>query len=162
VPDLTRFNETTIAGAFNVQGDARHAGLSLPATPNAVARAGGTVAFWLGPRSWLVLGERSTQAEGGAVFDVSASRVAWTLQGARAVDVLASHCPLDFHASRFPPGTCAQSLFGQVNALYYRHASREAWTLFVARSFGRDVLHHLRSAAQYGYDEIAARRFAAD
>ena len=142
--DVT-FHEASIARAFNVQGDARLFPFDLPATPNAVSRTGAVTAFWLGASSWLVF-DRVTPPAGGATFDVSASRVAWTLRGAGAADVLAAHCPLDLHRSRFAPGTCAQSLFGQANALYYRHQSREAWTLFVARSFGRDVEHHLRLA----------------
>ena len=163
MPDRLTLREVTVANAWNGQGDPADVTLALPSVPNTVPRDGESVAFWLGPRSWLVFGERLVTTGSVAVFDVSASRVAWTLRGPNAATVLAKHCPLDFHASRFAPGTCAQSLFGQVNALYYRHLDPESFTLFVARSFAHDVAHHLRqSAAQYGYDEIASRRFAAD
>jgi sarcosine oxidase subunit gamma len=159
---MLTLNEATIAAAWNVQGDAQRMNLPLPTAPNTVAREGAASIFWLGPRSWLVLAER-VDASGGAAFDVSASRVAWTLRGENAGCVLNSHCPLDLDARAFAPGTCAQSLFGPVNALYYRHTCGDAFTLFVARSFARDVLHHLQeSASQYGCEAIASRAFAAD
>ena len=157
---MLTINEATIGRAWNVQGDAHRLGLALPVAPNTVTRTGAGTAMWLGPRSWLVFAER-VDVQDGAVFDVSASRVGWTLEGATAASVLAKHCALDL--ATFAPGSCAQSLFGQVNALYYRHANRDAFTLFVARSFGEDVLHHLEaSAAQYGCELIAARPFVAD
>jgi len=160
VPDRLTIAEATIASAWNVQGDP--SGIDLPRKPNTVARLNDAAVFWLGPRSWLVLGN-APGIDGGAVFDVSASRVAFTIAGADAATLLAKHCPLDFHHSQFAPGSCAQSLFGQVSALYYRHEARDAFTLFVARSFARDVAHHLRaSAAQYGYDEAPPRPFVAN
>ena len=159
MPEHLTFREVSVAHALNLQGEAHRFAIALPEMPNSVTRSGDLAAFWLGPRSWLLIG-RFDAPEGSAAFDVSASRVGWTLEGPRSVDVLAAHCPLDLHASSFAVGTCAQSLFGQVNALYYRHVSRDAWTLFVARSFGRDVAHHLRHAA--GQDPGAPEPFAAD
>jgi len=160
VSDRLTIADATIASAWNVQGDP--SGIDLPRQPNTVARSGDAAVFWLGPRSWLVFGKAPGIA-GGAMFDVSASRVAFVIEGANAATVLAKHCPLDFHPSQFAPGSCAQSLFGQVSALYYRHEARDALTLFVARSFARDVAHHLRaSAAQYGYDDAPSRPFVAD
>jgi len=155
---MLTLNEATVAAAWNVQGDAQRMRLALPTTPNAVARDGAAAIFWLGPRSWLVFAER-VDASGGAAFDVSASRVAWTLRGAHAAVALGKHCPLDLDARAFAPGTCAQSLFGPVNALYYRHLRGDAFTLFVARSFGHDVLHHLASS---DCTTVAARPFVAD
>jgi len=157
VSDRITIAEATIASAWNVQGDP--SGIDLPRKPNTVARLNDAAVFWLGPRSWLVLGN-APGIDGGAVFDVSASRVAFTIAGADAATLLAKHCPLDFHHSQFAPGTCAQSLFGQVNALYYRHLTRDAWTLFVARSFGRDVAHHLR--ANTATEFSTSRPFVAD
>ncbi len=86
------------------------------------------------------------------VIDVTMGRVAWTLAGPRAATVLGSGCPLDFDARVFAPGTCAQSLYGHVNALYCRHANGD-FTMFVARSFARDMWATLCGAsAQHGYD----------
>ncbi|MEO5772106.1 MAG: sarcosine oxidase subunit gamma family protein, partial [Burkholderiaceae bacterium] len=148
--------ETTIAAAWNVQGKPEKPafleqvrtsfGIALPLTPNATAATDNITALWLGPESWLLvagsppapghpLTDFTTKRDalntaGGAVFDVTVGRVAWTLAGARAATVLGSGCPLDFDARVFAPGTCAQSLYGHVNALYCRHADGD-FTMFV-------------------------------
>ncbi len=146
---------------------------TLPA-PHCVVSSTTHRLMWVGPRSWLVFSlsphapadpakqpgfsDSRTQlnAAGGALFDVSASRVGWTLRGPRALDLLASGCPLDLHHSVFAPDSCAQSLFGNVAALYHRHADGD-FTLYVARSFADDVWQALcASAAQYGYEVLAA------
>jgi sarcosine oxidase subunit gamma len=158
---MLTMHEATIARACNVQGDASRMTLPLPG-PNAVARHEGTTMLWLGPRSWLVIGERA-DAAGGVAFDVSASRVAWTLTGPEAALVINRHCPLDLRPSAFAPGTCAQSVLGQVNALLYRHLASDGFTVMVARSFARDVRERLEaSAAQYACTTVAARPFVAD
>jgi sarcosine oxidase, subunit gamma len=161
--------EATIATAWNVQGDLarkgfadmaqRQFGTELPAAPNTTARSGALHTLWLGPRSWLVVtGDSSALADltarrdafnaaGGALFDVSASRIAWTISGARATDVLARGCPLDFHARVFRADACAQSLYGQVGVLIVKHDETPEFTLLVARSYARDVWHSLLVAA---------------
>jgi len=167
------FAEATIAAAWNVQGDAERGafahetqrlfGVQLPVAPNTIAQSDSVSALWLGPESWLLLARNmspladfqatrdSLNTAGGALFDVSASRVAWTMAGPQAATVLAKSCPVDFHPRAFPSRTCAQSLLGHVNALFVRDA--DTFTLLVARSFARDVWHALtESAAQYGYD----------
>jgi sarcosine oxidase subunit gamma len=99
-------------------------------------------------------------AAGGALFDVSASRVAYVVDGPRAVDVLATGCPLDFDPRLFGAGQCRQSLYGRVPALFYRQATTPACTVLVARSFARDTWHSLcTAAAPYGYTVRAATRF---
>jgi sarcosine oxidase, subunit gamma len=167
------FAEATIASAWNVQGDAEQPrfadaarslfGVPLPVTPKTVARSNAISALWLGPKSWLLLGRNGSlladfnarrdalNAVGGALFEVSASRIAWTIDGPRAASVLAKGCPLDFHPRVFPPGSCAQSLLGHVNALFVSEG--DGFTVLVARSFARDVwLALCQSAAQYGYE----------
>jgi len=167
--------EASIAAAWNIQGDPARASfvdevrrgfdIALPTSPNTIAVSAERTAIWLGPRSWLLAsgGESSLvdyiqkhdaiNAAGGALVDVSASRVAWTVSGPRAADVLAKGCPLDFHSRAFSAGACAQSLIGHVNALFVKHDDAPTFTVMVARSFARDILHALvESAAQYGFD----------
>jgi sarcosine oxidase subunit gamma len=167
------FAEATIASAWNVQGNLERGtladearrlfGVSLPAAPNTIARSDAVTVLWLGPRSWLLLARdvsalgdfhprrEALNATGGALFDVSASCIAWTIAGPHAATVLAKSCPLDFHPRAFPSGSCAQSLLGHVNAQFVKDA--EAFTVMVARSFARDVWYTLcESAAQYGYE----------
>jgi sarcosine oxidase subunit gamma len=167
--------EATIAAAWNVQGDPAHApfvaeaqrvfSVAFPIAPNTFAKSPELTALWLGPSSWLLIAGGASplvdirasrdalNAVGGALFDVSGSRVAWTLSGSRAAAILAKSCPLDFHPRAFAAGTCAQSLFGHVNALFVKHDDAPTFTLMVARSYARDVWHMLcDSAAQYGFD----------
>jgi len=156
-----------IASAWNVQGArAAHAaerrfGLPLPHVPNTVNASAELTSLWLGPGSWLLVkGGRPLEgyadardalnAAGGALFDVTASRVAYAVSGPRAADVLAAGCPLDFHPRVFAVRACAQSVFARVNALYYR--LDDGFIVLVARSFGRDVWHGLCAAAmEFGY-----------
>ncbi len=166
--------ETMIVAAWNVQGDPARASfvevrrvfdIALPTSPNNIATTGALTAVWLGPRSWLLVAggvsplvayaekRDALNNVGSALFDVTASRVAWTVSGPRATDVLAKGCPLDFHPLAFSAGTCAQSLLGHVNALLIKHNEAPTFTVMVARSFARGVLHALvESAAQYGCD----------
>ena len=177
-------SEATIAAAWNVQGDparspfvtgvAQLFGVPLPLVPNTTKHGNGAMVFWLGPRSWLLVdsspshqlsalsdfesGRDGVNALGGALFDVSASRVAYRIRGAHAAAVLAKSCPLDFHPDAFAVDGCAQSVFGRVNALFYLHDAAPTFLMLVARSFARDVWHLLcRSSAQYGYDVVSAR-----
>ena len=175
--------QATIATAWNVQGDAksaslnaemrRIAGVTLPAIANTTSRGDGVVALWLGPQSWLLaagaaarLGDFSgardaINAAGGALFDVSASRIAYVVDGPRAAEVLAAGCPLDFHPRAFGEGFCRQSLYGRVPALFYRHRDPPGCTLLVARSFAHDTWRSLCvAAAPCGYAVRAAVAFA--
>lgn len=163
-------SQATSATAWNVQGDPARAlflaqaqglfGVALPVVANTTACGANWAAYWLGPRSWLLVA--TTQADsftthrealndaGGALFDVSASRVAFVVAGEHAAHILAKGCPLDFHPRAFPAGHCAQSLLGHVNALICRQDAPPGFLVMVARSFARDVWRALdASAAQY-------------
>ena len=182
VPAGVTLAETRLTGAWNVQGDAsrprfaeavrRLFDIALPAAPNTTARNDALTVLWLGPTSWLVVANGasaltdftyrrdSLNAVGGALFDLTASRVAWTISGAQAATVLATSCPLDFHPRVFADGTCAQSVLGHVNALFYKRGAPPEFVVMVARSFARDVWRSLcLSAAQHGYDVLPPRDF---
>ena len=171
--DPITLTEVPITAAWNVQGDASRAdfidqvarqfSMALPVGPNTTARSDALTAFWIAPHSWLLVadaigsplagfGEKrdALNAAGGALFDVSASRVAYRLAGARAREVLATGCPLDLHPRTFRTGDCAQSLFGHVNVLLSKTDDIPSFVIMVARSFARDVHLGLRvAAAQY-------------
>ena len=178
--------EATLTTVWNVQGNpargsvitdvARLFDVALPLDPNTVTCTAAVVAMWLGPRSWLLIAGASSgpanalvefdakrdvlNAGGGALFDVSASRVAYTLRGSNAATVLARGCPLDFSSAVFMPGHCAQSVFGHVNVLIYRHAATPAFAVMVARSVAADVWRGLCVAASTdGYDVQAPAPF---
>jgi sarcosine oxidase subunit gamma len=180
-------SETTMAAAWNVQGNEAQApfvtgvqrlfDVPLPLVPNTTKRGNALIVLWLGPRSWLLVESSPSRrpskltdfgskrdalnALEGALFDVSANRVAYRIRGTHAASVLAKSCPLDFHPDAFPVGGCAQSVFGHVNALIYQLDAAPTFLMLVARSFARDVWSLLsRSSAQYGYDVVAPRPFA--
>jgi sarcosine oxidase, subunit gamma len=166
--------ELTIRAAWNIQGKADRAAfvdevrrvfaVELPSKPNTTTRSDALTAFWLGPESWLLVAHGAPRrfdfpaerdainAAGGALFDVSAGRVAYSIRGNGAAALLARRCPLDFHPSAFPVEGCAQSLLGHVGALFYR-SDADTFVVMVARSFARDAWHALCvSAAADGYD----------
>lgn len=173
--DPITLSEVPIPAAWNVQGDASRADFAdqvtrqfataLPTAPNTTVRSDALTAFWLGPRSWLLVAESAgspladfiekrdaLNAAGGTLFDLSASRVAYRLAGLRATDVLATGCPLDLNPRTFRAGDCAQSVFGRVNALLYKSNDTPTFVIMVARSFARDVWQALgHTAGQYGY-----------
>jgi sarcosine oxidase subunit gamma len=180
-------SEAAMVAAWNVQGDpartsfvtgvAQLFDVPLPLVPNTTKRGNVLIVFWLGPRSWLLVESSPSQrasaltdfgskrdalnALGGALFEVSASRVAYRIRGTHAATVLAKSCPLDFHPDVFPIGGCAQSVFGHVNALFYQQDAAPTFVMLVARSFARDVWRLLcRSSAQYGYDVVTPRPVA--
>lgn len=175
-------SEATIATAWNVHGDAglpslraevqRIAHLVLPMAANTTSRSEGVTALWLGPQSWLLVaadagafGDFATardavNAAGGALFDVSASRIAYAVEGPPAATIMAAGCPLDFHPRAFGAGQCRQSLYGRVPALFYRHRESPDCTILVARSFAHDVWRSLcTAAAPCGYTVRAAAPF---
>ncbi|MEO5785636.1 MAG: hypothetical protein ABIS17_09025, partial [Casimicrobiaceae bacterium] len=97
----------TIPWAWNVQGRRaidelpRELGIELLTEPNTTTFAADITAAWLGPGSWLLLGgapppmpfaqaSAALDAAGAALFEVSASRVAYRVGGPRAADVLAA------------------------------------------------------------------------
>lgn len=163
------FAETRILRAWNLRSHPGRApfmavaerlfGLPLPLQPNTSARGAAGTMLWLGPRSWLwVAGSdvpprefdparRALNAAGAALFDLSASHVAWTISGPEVARVLNRGCPLDFHPGAFPAGHCAQSVFGHINALFYRPDDRPAFLVMVARSLAADARHDLWAAA---------------
>ena len=181
MPAGVTFAETKFAAAWNIQGDPartsfadeaqRRFGLALPSVPNTTAQHGWLTALWLGPTSWLIvandaslLGGFTAQRDavnsaGGALFDVSASSIAWTVGGPYAGIVLAKHCPLDFDEREFAVHGCAQSVLGHVNGLFYRR-DPASFTVTVARSYARGVWRMLcESALQYGYDVMPSIAF---
>ena len=174
--------EATIAAAWNLQGDPTHLDfieevrrlfdVALPTRANMTAGSDTLTALWLGPRSWLLLAGGASSLTDfadkrdvinlhrGALFDVSASRVAWSLAGPRAADVLAKGCPLDFHPRAFAAGACAQSVYGHVNVLIEKRDEIPTFVLMVARSFARDVERALSVVAlQYGLDVLGPRPY---
>jgi len=175
--------EVALPLAWNLRGNAsdasfaaearRSLGVPLPAEPLTSKRGGqGDTLLWLGPRSWLFVGasvsmrddfdtaRMAINAARGALFDLSASYVAWAISGVSAPRVLNRLCPLDLHDKSFLPGRCAQSLLGHVNALVHRPRESPTFIVMVARSLAADAWHALCTAsASDGYRVEVSRPF---
>jgi sarcosine oxidase, subunit gamma len=89
---------------------------------------------------------KALNAAGGALFDLSASCVAWMVSGEGAYRALSRGCPLDLDPHAIPAGRCAQSMLGHVNALLHRPGEQVAFMVMVPRSFAGNVSKHLSVA----------------
>ena len=68
---------------------------------------------------------------------------------------MAKGCTLDFHASRFSAGHCAQTSLGHVNALINYIDDEPTFDLFVLRSYAVSFWEWTTDAAQeFGYKVI--------
>ena len=162
------------ADAAFVLGVEHAFGLPPPAEPMTSRHADRGALLWLGPRSWLFVGASAAvgsdfdatrtaiNAADGALFDVSASYVAWTISGACAARVLNRLCPLDLHDKSLLPGRSAQTLLGHVGALVHKPGDSPTFIVMVARSLAADARHALCTAsAAEGYRVGACRPFHA-
>jgi sarcosine oxidase subunit gamma len=141
--------------------------LLLPTEPNTSATKGSITALWLGPDEWLLtcpiddtafFVNSLRQALNGthcAITEVSDGRVAFSLAGPSARDVLAKGCPLDLHPRSFTSGSCAQSLLAKASVLIHLveddPAAGPAFEVYVARSFSQYLWAWLEDAGrEYG------------
>ncbi len=130
------------------------AALGVPAPPgrNAVATAGDSTVLWTGPGRWLVIepgrqrillaqlsrrcrDHRSQPRAHGA-----------RIEGPQVRGLLAKLCTLDLDPAAFPPGTCAQTQFGQIGVLLYCRAEH-GFDIFVLRGFAVSALETVFDAA---------------
>ena len=134
---------------------------ALPA-PNVVATSRLGDCLWVRPDEWLVIGdaaarqaalralEEAVGPDDGAVVDISASRTALELVGARSRDVLASCCPLDLHPRAFVVGRCAQTLIAKSPVLLQLVDATPRWRLYVRPSLAAYVISWLTDAMRGG------------
>ena len=114
-----------------------------PTRPNRSIKIDATQICWIGPHKWWIIeteGRRlaesiaSRLADGAAVTSQGHGRSCIRLSGPNARDLLSKGCTLDFHASRFSAGHCAQTSLGHVNALINCIDDEPTFDLFVLRS----------------------------
>jgi len=162
------------SGFINLRGSAAEPGFvasveqalgqSLPVDANTLS-AGAHRVYWLGPDEWLVVTafddaselctalEDATEGGRAAVNDVSGGNVAIELSGPSSMDLLAKGCTIDFHASRFPTGACAQSGLAKAGILVGKLDASPRFELVVRRSFADYIVRWImHSASPYGTD----------
>jgi sarcosine oxidase subunit gamma len=171
-PRGVRLAERTGLGKIDLRGDpaerafmtgvGRVLDLLLPTEPDTSATKGSITALWQGPDQWLLTcpaddvalfinSLREALADShSALTDLTDGRIALTLAGPSARDVLAKGCPLDLHPKSFEPGRCAQSLLAKASVLLHLRAD-DTFDLYVARSFAHYLWTWLEDAGrEYG------------
>ena len=83
----------------------------------------------------------------GAVTEVSDGRTVICLSGARAREVLAKGCGLDFHPRVFGPGRCAQSALARAPVIVHQTDEGPSYELYVDASFAAYLWAWLEDAA---------------
>ncbi|GAA1010875.1 2Fe-2S iron-sulfur cluster-binding protein [Acrocarpospora pleiomorpha] len=112
-----------------------------PLTPaNTAVTDGETVAVWLGPDEWLVIGPSEVRG-----VDVSAQWAVVRVSGGRARELLAHGCALDLHPEVFPAGRCAQTLLARAQIILV--AESDGFLVLVRASFARYLAAWLLDAA---------------
>ncbi len=139
---------------FNLRGDANDRnflktaetvlGQELPLRANSTSMRVHNI-YWLGPDEWLIetKNDRVTAPELrdhlsqyiNAVTDVSGGQIHLYLSGPQAREILAKGCTLDFHASAFTTGQCAQTGLASSNILISKPGDDFAYSIIVRRSF---------------------------
>jgi sarcosine oxidase subunit gamma len=131
--------------------------LSMPACRASVDAT--RAALWLGPDERLLLGEESLAIETAnhlhqalrqlphSLVDVSHRQVALAIAGPRAVNVLATGCPLDLDPGAFPVGMCTRTVLAKAEIVLWRRAN-DSFHLEVWRSFAAYVSGVIAEAAR--------------
>jgi len=142
-------------------------GRDLPA-PGRSATAGGLTALPIQPGAWLIvaspLGEgtlarrlREAGRDASTTVDQSHGRCVLSLAGARARDVLARLCRVDFHPSVFGPGRVAVTPVSDLPCVILQSDSEPCFEIIVVTTFVGSFVHALTdAAATFGY-EIASQ-----
>ena len=151
-------------------------GFALPTTANDTAGNADTIALWLGPDEWWLvvpgpepeagpeLADKLRAALRGhfaAVTEVGESRTCIRVSGPNARALLQKGCPLDFHASVFKAGACAQSMLAKSGVTLHLFADESAtegpiFDVYVLRSFAEYLWAWLEDAGrEYGVTVLA-------
>ena len=136
---------------IDVRADPDHLPFAAP-LESTVTDWGGRDVLWLGPDEWLVVAEPDAastiareledtlRGHHHSVLDVGANRIVFELVD--GLEALSSGCGLDLDPSRWRPGMCAQTLFGQAQVILQQRDERTT-RVFVRPSFERYVIDRL-------------------
>jgi sarcosine oxidase subunit gamma len=151
IPFLAQINfRANPNGADIMQRLASTLGFALPVLPNTTTSQNDRRALWLGPDEWLVVAPDAQQEtlqyalrnglDGafGSIVDVSASRAALEICGARARELLAHGVSIDLDARSFGPDRCAQTLLAKAQVVI-ENRDGSAFHVYARTSFARYV-----------------------
>jgi sarcosine oxidase subunit gamma len=126
-----------------------------PPAANTATTWEGRDVLWLGPDEWLVVAqpddvmtivrglEEALAGHHHSILDVSANRIVFELTD--GLESLAAGCGLDLEPSRWLPGRCAETLFGQAQVILHQRDERTT-RVFVRPSFAGYVADLLATA----------------
>jgi sarcosine oxidase subunit gamma len=136
------------------------AGFTLDLPINRYAADAGRTAMRLGPDEWLLSGPESDAAQIAgdveaalarlhhALVDVGHARVALSVSGPRAADVINSACALDLAPAAFPAGAATRTLLGKAEIILSKWDDVPTFQIECGRSFAVYVRDFLSDAAR--------------
>ena len=135
----------------------KHFGLAVTLTPNRAVVAGDLTVLWHGPGQWLIVRTPAMPplvdalagvcGDGAAVVDLGHARTVLRFAGDSAGDVLAKGTSIDLRPTSFPPGACALTALGKINALLHAVAPATV-DVYVPRSYAHALVAWLEHAAR--------------
>ena len=135
----------------------KHFNLAITPTPNRAVMADDLTVLWHGPGQWLIvrvprmppLADELVRlcGESAPVVDLGHARSGLRFAGEGVRDLLARGTSIDLRPARFPPGACALTALGKINALLHAVAP-ETIDVYVPRSYGQAFVEWLRHAAR--------------
>ena len=165
---MVESRELPFFGALNLRVDPRNAaaaqdvaetlGMALPKANTWVAASGATV-LWQAYDEWLlVTPDGREQALAGAlrkalssthhaITDVSDLRVAFSLRGPHARDVLQKGCAVDLHPRAFGAGSCVTAALARIRVTLRQTDAMPAYELLAERSYAPYLRDWLADAA---------------
>jgi sarcosine oxidase, subunit gamma len=135
----------------------KHFGLAITPTPNRAVAGGDLTVLWHGPGQWLIV--RTPAAlplvdelvhacgDGAALVDLGHARAVLRLAGDSVGDVLAKGTSIDLRPASFPPGACALTALGKINALLHAVAPATV-DIYLPRSYAHAFIEWLQHAAR--------------
>jgi sarcosine oxidase subunit gamma len=135
----------------------KHFGLAITATPNRAVTAGDLTVLWHGPGQWLIVRAPAARpladelsgvcGDAAAVVDLGHARVVLRFAGDGVCDVLAKGTSIDLRPASFPPGACALTALGKINALLHAVAPATI-DVYVPRSYAQALAEWLEHAVR--------------
>jgi sarcosine oxidase subunit gamma len=140
------------APASTAETLSKHFGLAITATPNRAVTAGALTVLWHGPGQWLVVRAPAIPpladelarvcGDSAALVDLGHSRTALRFAGEGVRAVLAKGTSIDLRPASFPPGACALTALGKINALLHAVAPATI-DVYVPRSYAQALVEWL-------------------
>ena len=128
-------------------------GFNLPISSFGVIKQSEYSAFWLGPNEWLILGDRAIEKLAGGLADchhalisVGDGQQIIAISGARAIDVLAKHCPLDLRDPKLSPPWCTRTVLAGIQIILHS-LDDSSYHVHVGRSLSDYTWRILKDAA---------------